>query len=424
MGKLILFFVSLVQMCLITGFWIILGLEWREKVYKTVLFIVLSAVTITVFLPQISILGYHMRYVVYLAIFLIAKGVFAKSFKETVVDLFFILFVFYCIQTTQILLYRSIYPSIEMYYLNITCFSSIFFMNFMAFIFFMIIYSSKKLTELFIDYKRILGKNPGLIVMMAVTIILMQIGFDIYSEVLWEKFYVFFPIIWILFFLNFIGIKKSLEVFEHKKEIELHKKHYDIISEMLEDAKRREHEFKNHLTTIYCLHQLGEEDDGMKEYIKSVSKSVTIAPPILKLKNKIIAAVIYNKIRIANENDIIFEYYLDHTVSFPIADYQLVEIISNLLNNAFEALQYRRDIPEKRVILEIDSENDNPYILVKNNGKTLLPSEIPFIFKQGFSKKSRGRGYGLYNVKRIVEKNNGQIEVFLENEYTLFKILF
>lgn len=42
----------------------------------------------------------------------------------------------------------------------------------------------------------------------------------------------------------------------------------------------------------------------------------------------------------------------------------------------------------------------------------------------GYSTKGEGRGYGLYNVKNIVDKYKGKIQISLDDDIVDIKILF
>ena len=42
----------------------------------------------------------------------------------------------------------------------------------------------------------------------------------------------------------------------------------------------------------------------------------------------------------------------------------------------------------------------------------------------GYSTKGEGRGYGLYNVKNIVDKYRGKIQISLDDDIISIKILF
>ncbi|MPN03004.1 Sensor protein CitS [bioreactor metagenome] len=103
-----------------------------------------------------------------------------------------------------------------------------------------------------------------------------------------------------------------------------------------------------------------------------------------------------------------------------INDYELSEVLNNLLDNAFEAV----DNNNREVILRITNEDGKYIIEIRNKGTTIKPENISKIFKRGFStKEGKNRGYGLHNVKKIVEHIGGEIQLFFEGDYTIFKVL-
>ena len=63
-------------------------------------------------------------------------------------------------------------------------------------------------------------------------------------------------------------------------------------------------------------------------------------------------------------------------------------------------------------------------VLIKNNilGLNIDPSAIETFFKKGFSSKGNGRGYGLYNVKKIVKKYKGSIYARVVEDYLVIEI--
>ena len=75
------------------------------------------------------------------------------------------------------------------------------------------------------------------------------------------------------------------------------------------------------------------------------------------------------------------------------------------MNNAIEAVSY---LPEKYINLKI-IQGINYKIIIENNiapGTVINQEEM---FKKGVSSKGEGRGFGLYNIKKIVEKYKGTI---------------
>lgn len=240
---------------------------------------------------------------------------------------------------------------------------------------------------------------------------------------------IFFTIATIAFILlNVIYFVKNFKLEEQKKIIDSHNKYNLILSNIMGEVRRRQHDFKNHLNTIYGIVEVADDAvlrDELKNYISSLNSSLSDIDKVIHIKNSVISAVIYSKNNEAKNRGINFFYEVkDGRIGFPIEDYELSEILNNLLDNAFEAAD-NRDFLRREVYLEIGEEEEGKYIEVGNSGPYISPEDIQLIFAKGFStKKEDGHGYGLYNVKRIVEGKNGQIQLSSEGGYTIFRILF
>ena len=106
-----------------------------------------------------------------------------------------------------------------------------------------------------------------------------------------------------------------------------------------------------------------------------------------------------------------------------LRDYELIEVIGNLINNAFEA-----ETENNIVILKLKREGDMNIAEIRNKHSYLKQENISRMFNKGFSTKSdSNRGYGLYNVRKILRKYGGEIEVFNEmvdgDNYIVFRVL-
>jgi len=116
--------------------------------------------------------------------------------------------------------------------------------------------------------------------------------------------------------------------------------------------------------------------------------------------------------------------YLNVWEVYPLQGYELVEVMGNLLDNAFEAILNSEETDDRQVILTIGTEEGKKVLQVENTGEKILSKDLDNIFNKGFSTKGDNRGYGLYNVKKIVNKYDGKILLPLNNKYTTIKILF
>ncbi|MEQ8156990.1 MAG: GHKL domain-containing protein [Clostridiaceae bacterium] len=143
---------------------------------------------------------------------------------------------------------------------------------------------------------------------------------------------------------------------------------------------------------------------------------------IIQVKDEIIAAIIYNKVCEAKDKYIDFTYEIDNNVDLEVSDYELSEILNNLLDNAFEAV-IKIQAAERKVELKIYREKENKIVEVKNTIAAEEMDQTSMFFNKGFStKREEGHGYGLYNVKRLIESNKGKIQLVLESNFIKIKI--
>ena len=108
-----------------------------------------------------------------------------------------------------------------------------------------------------------------------------------------------------------------------------------------------------------------------------------------------------------------------------LSDEILIKIIlNNLLSNAFK--YQRRQANDKFVEVDIEVDQSNATIFVKDNGIGIHEDYINNIFTMFYRATSQdtGSGFGLYNVKDALNRLNGAIEVKSTlNEGTIFKVI-
>lgn len=235
--------------------------------------------------------------------------------------------------------------------------------------------------------------------------------------------YLVIPIVFIL--ANLFFLEYQMKNNELKKSLEDYEKYSPVIAKLLEDVRVRQHDFKNHLNTVYSLVLVSDEKNLksiITQYIDCLNISLENIEKVLQIDNTVVTAVIYNKINEASKNNIEFRYSIQKNLKFPYRDYELSEILNNLLDNAFDAVINSKS-DNRKIFLNIGYLEENCIIEMGNTGERIEFNDISKIFDAGYTTKmGENRGYGLYNVKRIVESYGGRVQLSFENNYTIFSI--
>lgn len=263
-------------------------------------------------------------------------------------------------------------------------------------------------------------------------IVINFIGYVVICKMVWEynkeiilnNIIAFMTMIIIIFFLNLFLCYNIVKMDEERKIIEIHNRYSPIIENITEEIRCKQHDFKNHLNTIQGIIEIakeGELRENLKTYIKSLNNVTKDIEDVFYIDNLIIRSIIYSKITDSQKSKIDFKYFVDNDLlKWKVKDYELSEILTNILNNAFEASS---DSTDKVVSLSIFNEKDKNVIKIINSVNSIKLENVNKMFNRGFStKEGQNRGYGLYNVKKIVESKGGKIQLSFQNNNICLKI--
>ena len=215
------------------------------------------------------------------------------------------------------------------------------------------------------------------------------------------------------------------KVLNEKKKSEIKKSFNPLINDLMGKVKANEHEYKNHLNTIWSIAQISSPEEvksKIKEYMSSIVDDSEEFSMLVDVENTIVKAVLYNKGQRAEKLDVKYNYRVNSNLKdISLDNSELTVVLSNLLNNAIEATSI---IDKKEIEVDISEDNRSYIINVRNYTEGLKAESLSNIFKMGYSTKGEGRGYGLYNVKQIVEKHKGKIQISLDDDIINIRVIF
>ncbi|WP_284035861.1 sensor histidine kinase [Neobacillus sp. 114] len=216
-----------------------------------------------------------------------------------------------------------------------------------------------------------------------------------------------------------IGIKGVVASFRDKTEIEQMINTISEVKRYSEDLRAQTHEFTNKLYFLLGLLQLGEYNEAI-EMIQGETQALQFQNSVVfkQIQDTKIQAILLGKLGKASEKKINFEINTDsYLEAMPdhIKLSNLIVILGNLIDNAFEAVYRSKDPVVKFFATDIGSDI---IFEVSDNGKGFDEAEIPLLFERGYSSKmgTAPRGFGLSNAEQAVLELNGMIEAQSNSE--------
>ncbi|WP_242951448.1 ATP-binding protein [Clostridium kluyveri] len=240
-------------------------------------------------------------------------------------------------------------------------------------------------------------------------------------------------IIFIIYFVFLISKFRSLKEKQLAVNININykiqEKHIKHMEEIISIIRQEKHDFANHVNVIQGLCLLNKSDtiEKIDSYVRKISDTIHSSFRYLNTGNDYIDGLLSIKNSYAVKNNIDFKVIINEPFSLlKIEQDELISIISNLVDNAFEAF-IKSDVKNKEISIITFKEDRSFCIEIADNGDVIPENIIEKIFNRGFSTKVKQNdlhGFGLYITKQLVEKNNGTISVESIPEKTKFLIKF
>ncbi len=185
------------------------------------------------------------------------------------------------------------------------------------------------------------------------------------------------------------------------------KSYYEEIEKNQQTVRKLRHDMKNHLNIIGML-ITEEKIPEAVHYLEGLNQEFAVTVKAY-CSNDIVNAVLSSKEQEASEADISCEFQIDFAETPEMEDIDLCSLLSNTLDNAIEACR-KISVAARRFIkvnarchngcFSYKAVNAKENEIVKENGNFVTGKRNPEL-----------HGMGLKNVKQIVEKYEGYIEV-------------
>lgn len=183
---------------------------------------------------------------------------------------------------------------------------------------------------------------------------------------------------------------------------------YKTILEQYKEQTNVRHDMKNHLISLSAFAER-EEWSKLKKYLSQIYHAGMIDEQDIETGNHVVNAIVNAKRLIARQKDIKFDCSINISKPLAIDEYDLCIIWGNILDNALEAADIAEQ--ERHIHVQAETVKKNLIICIKNSVKPgMLPEKFGI----------QNWGTGLRNVNKIVQKENGIMDIELKD--TVFEI--
>lgn len=239
----------------------------------------------------------------------------------------------------------------------------------------------------------------------------------------------YFPIVIVIVLMTILVtlviFRNGLKNYEAIAQLDLHNKYMPVIDGLVDDIRMSQHEFNNHLQAIKLLVYTGDTLQDVKneleEYMTGLNECNEFQEFAL-LKNRVIAGFLYTKRNKAEMNAVQFKVNIKTAqLNAEIPDFKWIELLGILIDNAIEATDENGE-----VIVELETSTEYDVITVMNSHDYIEKSAFIGFFEKGHSSKSKGRGFGLSRLQNLVNKLQGEIEIYnekLPHNYVVIRLI-
>ena len=206
-----------------------------------------------------------------------------------------------------------------------------------------------------------------------------------------------------------ISIQQDME----RKNLKLQKTYYEELEQNQSHIRKLRHDMNNHLGVIHSLFLSGNMGEA-EQYLKEIEAQVTVRNRVF-CKNSIVNAVLNAKYNLALEHEIDCFFHIDLQKLIGIDAISLCCLFANTLDNAIEASIKIPDPCDRHISVKARVTENGYFTYEITNSKRNAVLEQKGIL-QSDKEDTASHGLGLINVREMVEKYNGTLDVSYTDE--------
>lgn len=182
--------------------------------------------------------------------------------------------------------------------------------------------------------------------------------------------------------------------------------------------RRQTHDYRSHIRTLQGILTSGTREQALA-YVNNWAQTPACEEMLVHTNNPVADMLLNHSYGAAEEKGVSIDYWIEDLAQMPIGNAEFVTVLANLLDNAIEAAS--QCTVEKAVRVKINRTESMLLISVRN---TSPPVQIVNRHIETTKENPREHGYGLANIKHVIEKNGGEYTLLQQDGWVQFTAIF
>ena len=211
-----------------------------------------------------------------------------------------------------------------------------------------------------------------------------------------------------------VDLKQQMEEIQH--DYELQKDMADEIMKMREQSRALKHDMKNH--TLVMLSYLEENRvKEAKDYAGEILDKLNKMYTYVNVGNSLLNYIMNNKLSMAKAQGVEIKAEIENLAFDYMDSVDFSAVLNNLLDNAILGAL---ESGEKKLEVQIMEKKGFDIITVKNSiDESVLEKNPEFVS----TKEEPGHGYGMKQIRSIVDKYQGAIDIYEKGNMFIVSIM-
>lgn len=208
-------------------------------------------------------------------------------------------------------------------------------------------------------------------------------------------------------------------ILSQEKQI-LKKEHYQHLETAYKEYNELIHDMNRYIEALLVLEKDHEHDNTL-ELIETIKKHISAGDTNIYCNRPVLNALLKTRENKARELNIPFDLFIEPGFDIgTVDDFDLIGILSNLIDNALEATAQCGGNRMVQIKMYTVNDGNQKFILIINSTNTDKTKNIRLT---PWPNKYQ-HGIGLKNVKKLVEKNQGLLRNYLEEDKYIVELFF